>query len=107
MKLILELTEADFDRNVLQSAVPVLVDFWSPSCVPCRMLVPILEELANDNIDEVRITKINVAQFPQIVTKYGIEILPTILIFNKGIVVEQIIGVQSKDKLQNILDAIE
>ncbi|MDR1140779.1 MAG: thioredoxin [Planctomycetaceae bacterium] len=107
MESILELTETDFEQNVLKSKIPVLVDFWSPSCRPCRMIAPILEELAKENDGDAKIAKINIAQFPQIGAKFGVEMLPTLLFFNKGIVVERMIGAQPKNKLQNALDEIE
>lgn len=107
MELVLELTETDFDRNVLKSTIPVLVDFWSPSCGPCRMLAPVLEELAKENEGDAKIAKVNIAQFPQIGAKFGVEMLPTLLFFNKGNVVERMVGAQPKNKLQNALDEIE
>jgi thioredoxin 1 len=107
MESVLELTEADFDRNVLKSTIPVLVDFWSPSCGPCRMLAPVLEELAKENEGDAKIAKVNIAQFPQIGAKFGVEMLPTLLFFNKGNVVERMVGAQPKNKLQNALDEIE
>jgi thioredoxin 1 len=107
MESILELTETDFDQNVLKSAIPVLVDFWSPSCRPCQMLASVLEELAKENVGEVKIVKVDIAQFPQIGARFGVEVLPTLLFFNKGNVVERMVGVQSKYKLQNALDEIE
>ncbi|MDR2757147.1 MAG: thioredoxin [Planctomycetaceae bacterium] len=107
MESILELTETNFDRNVLKSTIPVLVDFWSPSCGPCRMLAPVLEELAKENAGDAKIAKINIEQFPQIGAQFGVEMLPTLLFFNKGNVVERMVGAQSKNKLQNALDEIE
>ncbi|MDR3199427.1 MAG: thioredoxin [Planctomycetaceae bacterium] len=106
MESILELTATNFDRNVLESTIPVLVDFWSPSCAPCRMLVPVLEELAKENAGEARIAKVNITEFPQIGAKYDVEMLPTLLFFNNGNVVERMVGSQSKNKLQNALDEI-
>lgn len=107
MESILELTETDFDRNVLKSTIPVLVDFWSPSCGPCRMLAPVLEELAKENVGDAKIAKVNIAQFPQIGARFSVEMLPTLLFFNKGNVVERMVGAQPKNKLQNALDEIE
>ncbi|MDR1963601.1 MAG: thioredoxin [Planctomycetaceae bacterium] len=107
MESILELTEGDFDRTVLKSKIPVLVDFWSPSCGPCRMITPVLEELAKENDGDVKIAKVNIAEFPQIGAKFGVEMLPTFLFFNNGNVVERMVGAQSKNKLQNALDEIE
>ena len=107
MARVTELSDSDFDTTVTQSKVPVLVDFWSPTCGPCRALVPVLEELAEDNEGDAIIAKINTAQYPELVTKFGIDTLPTLLIFHHGNVVERMVGVQSKDKLQSALDEIE
>jgi len=107
MGRVWELSENGFDQNVLKSDIPVLVDFWSPSCGPCRMLAPVLEELAEENDGDAKIAKVNVAEYPQIGAKYGIEMLPTLLFFNNGNVIERMVGTQSKNKLQNALDEIE
>ncbi|MCL2004536.1 MAG: thioredoxin [Planctomycetaceae bacterium] len=107
MGRIAELNSADFDTVVLQSDVPVVVDFWSPTCGPCRMIAPILEELAEENEGDASIVKINAAQFPELLTQFGIDTLPTLLFFYQGKVVERMVGVQSKHKLQSALDEIE
>jgi len=104
---MIELTETNFDQTVLQSPVPVLVDFWSPSCMPCRALVPVLAALAEENGDDVRIAKVNAAECVALAVKYGVEMLPTLLFFSGGKVVERMVGVQSQDKIQNALDEIE
>ena len=107
MGLVTELSDADFNVAVFQAKVPVLVDFWSPTCAPCRRLFPILEELAEENEGDAAIVKINIAQYPALVTQFGIETLPTLLFFYQGKVVERMVGVQSKHKLQSALDEIE
>ena len=101
-----ELSDSNFD-TVLQAKVPVLVDFWSPTCAPCRTLVPILEELAEENEGDAIIAKVNAAQHPALVDQYRIDALPTLLFFYQGRVVERMVGVQSKHKLQFALDEIE
>ena len=106
MGRVAELSESDFD-TILTAEVPVLVDFWSPTCAPCRMLAPVLEELAEENEGDAAIVKVNTAQYPALVTKYGIDTLPTLLFFYQGKVVERMVGVQSKHKLQSALDEIE
>lgn len=106
MGKVIELTEKSFDEVVLKSDVPVLVDFWSPSCGPCRMLVPILEKLAEANEEEAVIAKFNVFDSTAISAKYGIDILPSLLFFNDGKVVQRMVGVHDYDKLQDTLDGI-
>lgn len=107
MTNVFELTDNNFDQEVITSDVPVLVDFWSPSCSPCRALVPILDDLAEENEGDAKIAKVNVAEFPMLGAKYGVEMLPTLLFFNNGSVVERMVGAQSKEKLQNALDEID
>ena len=106
MERVAELNDSDFDA-VLKAEVPVLVDFWSPTCAPCRTLVPVLEELAEENEGDATIAKINAAQYPALLSQYGIETLPTLLFFYQGKVVERMVGVQSKHRLQSALDEIE
>jgi len=106
MGRIAELSDSNFD-TVLQAKVPVLVDFWSPTCAPCRTLVPILEELAEENEGDAAIVKVNAVQYPALIAQYGIDTLPTLLFFYQGRVVERMVGLQSKHKLQSALDEIE
>ena len=107
MGRITELNDGDFDTTIFQAKLPVLVDFWSPNCAPCKMLIPVLEELAEENEGDATIAKVNTAQYPALVSKYGIDTLPTLLFFYQGKVVERMVGVQSKHKLQSALDEIE
>jgi thioredoxin len=106
MSRVTELSESEFD-TVLQSEVPVLVDFWAPSCAPCRARAPILEALAEENEGEVTFVKVNAAQYPALSSQFGIDALPTLLFFNSGKVVERMVGLQSKHKIQSALDEIE
>ena len=107
MGRIAELSDSDFDAAVIRSEIPVLVDFWSPTCAPCRALAPVLEELAEENEGDVTIAKVNATQYPELAVKFGIDALPTLLLFHRGKVVERMVGGQSKDKLQSALDEIE
>ena len=107
MGSVAELSDGDFDTTVIKATVPVLVDFRSPTCGPCRTLVPILEELAKENEGDATIAKVNTAQYPALVSQFGIDTLPTLLFFYRGKVVERMVGVQSKHKLQSALDEIE
>jgi len=107
MGYVTELSDGDFDSTIIEAEVPVLVDFWSPTCAPCRSLAPVLEELAEENEGDATIVKVNTAQYPALISKFGIDTLPTLLFFNRGRVVERMVGVQSKHKLQSALDEIE
>jgi len=106
MSNVIDVLEKDFDAVVLQSDVPVLVDFWSTSCGPCRLLVPVLEELAGENADTVKVVKVNVMENMSVAGRYGVDMLPTLMIFNDGNVVERMIGVVAKEKLQAALDEL-
>ena len=104
---VVELNKEHFDVSVLQADIPVLVDFWSPTCGPCRVLLPVLEELAEENEGDVAIVKLNAAIYPELLTQFSIDTLPTLLFFYQGKVVERMVGVQSKHKIQAALDEIE
>ena len=100
---VIELSERDFDSVVLQSAVPVLVDFWSPSCGPCRLIAPLLDAMAVENGDAAKIVKINTFENMGIAARYGVDMLPTIMIFRNGNVVERMIGAVDKARMQSAL----
>lgn len=101
----LQLSDQNFETEVLKSTVPVLVDFWAPWCGPCRIQGPIIEELANEvAVDKAKVGKLNVDENSMVASRYGIMSIPTLLIFKNGRVVEQFVGVQSKDNLKTALD---
>ncbi|MGL6226645.1 MAG: thioredoxin [Thermoguttaceae bacterium] len=104
---VVELTDMNFSEVVLQSKIPVLVDFWSPTCGPCRALFPVLSELSSENESFSLIAKVNIFESPETAAKYGISTLPTLLFFKEGQVVERMVGVQPKDKLQETLEELE
>ena len=89
---ILVLTQENFSSEVLQSMTPVLVDFWAEWCGPCKMIAPILEELADEYEGRLKITKINIDEQQQLAAEYGIRAIPTLLLFDKGQVADQIVG---------------
>jgi len=106
MGQVIELSEQDFDSVVLKSEMPVLVDFWSPSCGPCRIIAPMLDELAVENEGDAKIVKVNTFENMSIAARYGVDMLPTLMVFNNGTVVERMIGAVSKDRLQSALDEV-
>jgi thioredoxin 1 len=101
-----KVTDSSFQDDVLNSEVPVLVDFWAPWCGPCRMVGPILEELAEDYEGKIKIAKVNVDEETQIAGSMGIRSIPTLVIFKEGKAVNTVIGAQPKDKLKKMIDEL-
>ncbi len=99
--MTVELTDQNFDEEVLKSDQPILVDFWAPWCAPCQIMGPILEELAKEGEGKFRIGKLNVDENPNVAGRYGIMSIPTMKIFHKGEAVKDFVGVQHKDILKN------
>ena len=103
---IVTLGESNFKQEVLQAQVPVLVDFWAVWCGPCKMIAPILDDLADEYSPRVKIGKVNVDENQQLATEYGVRAIPTLLMFHHGQVVDQVVGMKSKRELQQMLERI-
>jgi thioredoxin 1 len=98
--------EENFQHTVLESQVPVLVDFWAQWCAPCLAAAPIVEELAREYEGKVGFAKVNVEENSSIAAKYGIAAIPTLLLFKKGEPAQQLVGLKSKKDLKKMLDAV-
>jgi thioredoxin 1 len=101
----LHVTDATFEAEVLKSDKPVLVDFWAEWCGPCRMIAPVVEEMAGEYEGKAKITKLDVDSNPQVSMMFGIRSIPTLLIFKNGKIVDQIVGAVPKPVLKKQLDA--
>jgi thioredoxin 1 len=99
-----EFTDSNFETEVLKSQEPVLVDFWAPWCGPCRMIAPLVEEMAGKYAGSVKIGKVNIDENPNSAARYGVMSIPTLLVFKGGNVVQTLVGLQSKQKLEGVLD---
>ncbi|MCX8073317.1 MAG: thioredoxin [Candidatus Binatia bacterium] len=106
MAQITEVTDATFDKEVLQSSLPVLVDFWAPWCGPCRAIAPIVEELAKEYEGKLKVAKVNVDQNPEAASRYGVRGIPTLLLFQGGQVKDQIVGAVPKQVLVKAVEAV-
>lgn len=103
---IVTLTQENFSKEVLESSKPVLVDFWAEWCGPCKMLGPILDELAQEYDGRVRIGKVNIDEHQDLASKFGIRSIPTLLLFRQGEVADQIVGLRSKRDLKASFDRV-
>ena len=104
---VVEFSDSNFQSEVMQSATPVLVDFWAPWCGPCRMIAPLIEELAGEYKGSVKIGKLNVDDSPKTAMDYGVSSIPTLILFKGGEVVNRFVGVKPKAALQQLLDAVK
>ncbi|MBM3881868.1 MAG: thioredoxin [Verrucomicrobia bacterium] len=106
MKGIIELNEANFDAEVLKSAQPVVVDFWAAWCGPCKMLAPVLEEIATEHAGKLKVAKVNVDENSALAERYRIQSIPTLLYFAGGELRDQTVGVTGKRAIVANLEAL-
>ncbi|MFH0739151.1 MAG: thioredoxin [Candidatus Omnitrophota bacterium] len=101
---LLHLTDSNFKKEVLESQLPVLVDYWASWCGPCRLITPVIEELAGEYENRIKIGKINIEENPMIPTRYGVMSIPTLMFFKKGQVVGQLVGAMPKAELKRRIE---
>ena len=102
----IQLTDANFEQEVLKSALPVLVDFWAPWCGPCKMIAPVIEELAAEYAGKVKVCKLNTDENPDAASNFKISAIPSILFFKGGKQVQEMVGLQPKEELKRHLDEL-
>ena len=102
MAIIISVT--NFEKEVMQSKIPVLVDFWAEWCGPCRMLTPVIDELAKEYAGKVKVCKLNVDELSDVASRFGVMSIPTVIVFKEGKVVNQVVGAVPKEKLAGIID---
>ncbi len=101
---VTEVTDSNFQAEVLESQTPVLVDFWAPWCGPCRMVAPVVEEIAQERAGELKVVKLNIDENQQTAINYDVMSIPTLIVFNHGQVAKKVIGAYPKRKLEAELE---
>ncbi len=104
MSAALPVTDASFENDVIKSEIPVLVDFWAPWCGPCRMVAPVVDEIAQQYDGKVKVVKVNTDENPNVASQYGIRSIPTLMIFKGGQRVDMVVGAVPKTTLANTLE---
>jgi thioredoxin 1 len=105
MGAVQEIDDTNFTTEVIESQQAVLVDFWAPWCGPCRLIAPVIEELAGENAGSIKVVKVNVDNARESANSFGVQSIPTLMVFKGGEVVDRFVGVQPKSRLQQALDS--
>ncbi len=100
----MEITNVNFEEKVLNASEPVLVDFWAEWCAPCRMLSPVIDEVAGLYGDKAKIGKVNIDEQPELAERFGVMSIPTLILFKNGTVTDRSVGVIGKDKISGMID---
>lgn len=103
---LVEVNDANWEDEVIKSDVPVLVDFWAPWCMPCKMVAPIIEEMSDEYSGKLKVGKLNVDENPSTAAKYGIRNIPTVLLIKNGDIAEKVVGAVGKDKLTEAVNSV-
>ncbi len=100
---VVTITKANFEQEVLKSDVPVLVDFWAPWCGPCRMMAPIVDEIAEEKAGQVKVGKIDIDENPDLAMRFGVMSIPTLAVFKNGTLAEKSVGLKPKAAVEDLL----
>ncbi len=100
------ITDAEFEKEVIKSSVPVLVDFWAPWCGPCKAMIPVVDELSKEYDGKIKVVKMNVDEQNEVAGKFGVMSIPTFIIFKGGEAVKTFVGSKSKEDVKKMLDSV-